>query len=57
MRQTVTAHLTSQGVPDSAADQTESSTLRWLPVNQANLALLRPPTVPAGFAFVNPAGR
>lgn len=57
IRQTVTTHLTSQGVPDSAADQTESSTFQWLPVNQANLALLRPPTVPAGFTFVNPAGQ
>jgi hypothetical protein len=55
--QTVTTHLTSQGVPDSAADQTESSTLRWLPVTRANIALLRPPAVPAGFTTVNPAGQ
>ena len=56
IRQTVTTHLTSQGVPDSAADQTESSTFRWLPVTRANLALLQPPAVPAGFTTVNPAG-
>ena len=57
IRQTVITHLTSQGVPDSAADQTESSTFRWLPVTQANLALLQPPAVPAGFTKVNPAGQ
>ena len=57
IRQTVITHLTSQGVPDSAADQTESSTFQWLPVTQANLALLQPPAVPAGFTKVNPAGQ
>jgi hypothetical protein len=57
IRQTMTTHLTSQGVPDSAADQTESSTFHWLPVIQANLALLQPPTVPAGFTKVNPPGQ
>ena len=57
IRQTATTHLTSQGAPHSAADQTESSTFQWLPVTQANLALLQPPTVPADFTKVNPAGQ
>lgn len=57
IRQTVTTHLTSQGMPESAADQTESSAFQWLAVTQANLALLEPPAVPAGFTKVNPAGQ
>lgn len=57
IKETDVTHLTSQGVPGSAADQTESSTFQWLPVTPANLALLQPPAVPAGYARVNPNGQ
>jgi len=49
--------LTSQGVPDSAAKQVVTMTFRWLPVNPANLTLVKPPTVPAGYTRVNPSGQ
>lgn len=57
IEETDVTHLSSQGVPGSAADQTESSTFQWLPVTPANLALLRPPAVPAGYTRVSPNGQ
>lgn len=55
--ETDVTHLTSQGVPHSAADQTQSSTFRWLPVTRTSLALLQPPMIPAGYTRVLPAGQ
>jgi hypothetical protein len=54
--ETDVTHLTSQGVPDSSASQTETSTFQWLPVTPSTLALLRPPAIPAGYTRVNPNG-
>jgi len=54
--ETDVTHLTSQGVPDSAATQTETSTFQWLPVTPVTLALLKPPAIPAGYTRVNPNG-
>lgn len=55
--ETDVTHLTSQGVPDSAANQTATSTFQWLPVDPASLALVKPPAVPAGYTRVKPNGQ
>lgn len=55
--ETDVTHLTSQGVPDSAAEQTATSTFQWLPADPASLALVKPPAVPAGYTRVQPNGQ